>query len=74
MAYSDDRIKKRIRLPLIITGVVMVLFYFGMGLYILFNPSFLYKIPKDYRTLFASLLLIYGAYRSWRLYMDHLRD
>ena len=74
MSFSDDRIRKRIRLPLIITGLVMIVFYLGMGTYILLNPGFLYKIPAEYRTIFASLLMLYGAYRSWRLYMDHIRS
>ena len=73
MSFSDDRIRGRIRLPLIIMGGFMVLFYLGMGSYILFDGSFLPKIPEQFRTIFASLLIIYGGYRSWRLYEDHIK-
>jgi hypothetical protein len=74
MSTSDDRIRRRIRTPLIITGVIMTLFYLGMGAYIIFNSGFLPKIPDQFRTLFGSLLIIYGVYRSWRMYEDHIRD
>lgn len=74
MSSSDDRIRRRIRLPLIITGAIMTLFYLGMGGYIILNRGFLPKIPDQFRTFFGSLLVIYGVYRSWRLYEDHIRN
>ena len=73
MSDSDKRIRRRIRTPLIITGLVMILFYFGMGGYILFNRAFLPGIPDQFRSVFGGLLMIYGLYRSWRLYEDHIK-
>lgn len=68
---TDDRIRKKIRLPLLITGVIMTLFYLGVGSYILLNPGFLPKIPEQFRSVFGGLLIVYGLYRGWRLYADH---
>ncbi len=73
MSTSDDRIRRRIRLPLLITGCIMILFYLGMGGYIFFNRDFLPKIPDQFRSIFSGLLVLYGVYRTWRLYEDHIR-
>jgi small neutral amino acid transporter SnatA (MarC family) len=73
MTFSNDRIRRRTRLPLLIMGGFMVLLYFVLGGYIILNPTFLPKISKDHRTIFGGLLLVYGAYRSWRLYADHIK-
>jgi hypothetical protein len=68
---TDDRIRRKIRTPMLIVGGFMTLFYLGMGSYILSNRDFLPKIPDQFRTVFASLLLVYGLYRGWRLYADN---
>ncbi len=68
---TDDRIRRKIRMPMLIVGSVMTLFYLGLGSYILFNPGFLPKIPDQFRTVFGSLLLVYGLYRGWRMYADN---
>lgn len=67
---SDDRIRKSVRLPLLIVGGVMTLFYLSLGSAILFIPTFLQKIPDQFRTVFGTLLIVYGLYRGWRIYAD----
>lgn len=70
---THERLRNRrsIRVPMLIFGLAMIAFYFGLGSFVLLDKSFLPGIPSDFRNIFAILLLIYGAYRSWRLYQDH---
>jgi hypothetical protein len=74
MTFSNDRIRRRTKLPLLIMGGAMISMYAGLGGYILSRPDFLYKIPSEYRTIFGSLLLVYAGYRGWRLYADHIKN
>jgi hypothetical protein len=69
---TDERIRKRrnFRSPMLILGFTMTLFYFGLGAWLLLDPTFLSGIPTDFRKIFASMVLIYGAYRGWRVYAD----
>ncbi len=70
---TDDRIRTRrnFRNPMLILGGTMTIFYLALGSYILVEKSFLPGIPTDFRTVFAVMLLIYGAYRGWRVYADY---
>jgi hypothetical protein len=70
---SDDRIRKRLsfRQPLLIIGLSMTIFYIGLGAWLLLDKSFLSGIPADFRNIFAIMVLVYGLYRSWRVYADY---
>jgi hypothetical protein len=68
---SNDRVRGRIRTPLHFIGIAMTVIYLALGAYILFIPGSLPRIPADYRTIFASMLIIYGLYRGWRTYADN---
>ena len=70
---TDDRIRTRrnFRNPMLILGGTMTIFYLALGSYILVEKSFLPGIPADFRTVFDVMLLIYGAYRGWRVYADY---
>ncbi|MBK8965621.1 MAG: hypothetical protein R3D58_23000 [Saprospiraceae bacterium] len=72
---TNERLRSRssIRTPIVIFGTAMTLFYLGMGTYLFIDKSFLPGIPADFRSVFAGLLLIYGIYRGYRLYADHLQ-
>ena len=61
------------RSPFMILGVVMTLFYFGIGLFLLFNKTALPAIPSEFRSVFASMLLMYGAFRAWKVYNIYFR-
>ena len=52
---------------MVIFGGVMVFFYFGLGLFIIFHPLFNH-IEKFIRILFGSALIIYGLTRAFRTY------
>ena len=69
---TDDRIRRRanVRTPLLIVGVVMTIFYLGLGAWLLLDPTFLPAIPTDFRKVFAIMMLVYGGYRGWRMYAD----
>ena len=69
---TDDRIRRRatFRRPMLLLLIAMTIIYIGLGAYILINPRFLPGIPVDFRNIFAIMLLIYGAYRAWRIYAD----
>jgi len=70
---TDERIRKRksFKLPLIILGVSMTIFYFVIGSLLLFDKNFLAGIQVEFRNIFAVMLLVYGAYRGWRVYADN---
>jgi uncharacterized membrane protein HdeD (DUF308 family) len=72
---TDNRVRKRasFRLPMLVLGVVMTLIYVVLGAMLLLNKSFLPYIESNLRNIFAVLLLIYGIYRGWRVYADHLK-
>ena len=70
---SDDRIreKRNFRNPMLILGLTMTIFYLALGTWLLLDKTFLPGIPADFRNIFAVLLLIYGVYRSWRVWADY---
>ena len=72
---ADERIRSRrgILSPMLILGAIMTIFYLGLGGYILIDRSFLPKIPSEFRSIFAGMLIIYGLYRGWRTWADHGR-
>jgi len=47
---------------------VMVLFYLGMGIYLLFYYN-LTPIEKPLRVILGSALIFYGLYRGFRAYV-----
>lgn len=73
-SHSDERVRRQnaIRMPMLILGLVFTVTYLGLGAYILLTPSFLADLPSEYRNIFAGMLLVYGAYRGWRIYSDHV--
>jgi len=49
---------------------LIILMYFGAGLYVIFSPKINY-IPKNIRVIFGSFLFLYGAFRLVRtIYKD----
>lgn len=56
---------------MLIFGISMTVFYFALGLWLLLDRTFLSGIPIEFRTVFAVLVLIYGAFRGWRVYIDY---
>lgn len=69
---SDERIRRSgVRIPMLILGAAITLIYFGLGGYLLLDPTFLPQIPTEFRNIFAVLLLVYGFYRGWRTYADY---
>lgn len=72
---TDERIRKRsaFRSPMVILGMTMILFYIVLGSWLLLDPGFLSYIPTDFRNIFAGMVLIYGIYRGWRIYVDYIK-
>ncbi|HMX40066.1 MAG TPA: hypothetical protein PK971_00145 [Saprospiraceae bacterium] len=75
MSTTDDRIRNRraFRNPLFVIGAAMTVFYIVLGTALLAYPQFLPNIPTEFRHIFAVMVLVYGAYRGWRAYMDYRR-
>jgi len=71
---SDDRIRKKqtLRMPMLILGLSMTAFYVILGSWLLIDKHFLGYIPSEFRNIFATMLLIYGIYRGWRVYSDYI--
>ena len=70
---TDDRLRKQnaIRRPMLIFGIAMTAFYLIMGTYLFIDKTLLSGIPSDFRNIFAGLLVLYGLYRGYRIYVDH---
>lgn len=70
---TDERIRNRkgFRAPMMIWGIGIAAFCFGLGLWMTLDPAFQEQIPSEYRHIFAGLLLSYGLYRGWRVYADN---
>lgn len=49
-------------------GVIMTLFYFGVGLYLLLSQNLTY-VDKFLRILVGSTFIFYGIYRAYRTYV-----
>ena len=75
MPTTDERVRNRrlFRNPMLVIGGAMTIFYFGLGITLLAWPDILPNIPADFRNIFAVMVLVYGAYRGWRVYMDTRR-
>ncbi|MFN0215606.1 MAG: hypothetical protein ACKVT2_15220 [Saprospiraceae bacterium] len=67
---SDERIRNKARLPMLILGLSMTTFYVVLGSWLLLDQAFLSYIPTEFRNIFAIMLIIYGTYRGWRVYSD----
>ncbi|MCC6462753.1 MAG: hypothetical protein IT260_19960 [Saprospiraceae bacterium] len=70
---TDENLRQRrfIRNPMLILGFVMTAIYVCLGAWLLLDSSFLPGIPSEFRNIFASMLLLYGIYRGWRVYADY---
>lgn len=70
---TDDRIRKRrtLRTPFVIMGVAMTIFFIGFGVYLLLDKNFLPHISAEFRNIFAVVVIIYGAFRGWRVYSEY---
>jgi hypothetical protein len=51
-----------------IFSVFMVIFYLGVGYYLIFYPNFSY-LDKSIRVIMGSTFLFYGIYRAYRAYV-----
>ena len=51
-------------------GIVMTLVYLGLGALILLKSDFLPNLPKDFRNIFAAVLIIFGLLRAFRAYQS----
>ncbi|RYE13667.1 MAG: hypothetical protein EOP51_29380 [Sphingobacteriales bacterium] len=63
--------RRRTDPPQILTyfGYVMVLVYFVLGAIILFTDQILPGMPESQRNILGGLLLIYGLYRGYTVYI-----
>jgi hypothetical protein len=54
-------------------GLAMTVFYIILGIWLLLDPSFLPGVPRDFRSIFTAMVLIYGVFRGWRVWADYGR-
>ena len=73
---SDQRIRNRrsFRNPMLVFGIVMILFYYCFGIFLLLSPGTFTTVPAEFLRLFSGLLLVYGTYRGWRIYQDYFKQ
>ncbi len=54
-------------------SLLMVLLYFGFGLYVLFSTERQIPFPRDYKYILGGLLLFYGLIRFVRAYQQYFK-
>jgi len=54
-----------------ILGLCMFLFYFILGLLIIFRKAFPLEIDKTYKNMFGGLLIVYSFMRFARLWQNN---
>jgi len=60
--------KEYIAQLMLIFGIMMVILILVSGIYILLSPSLNYW-PKNFRTVFAVIIISYGFYRSVNIFI-----
>jgi hypothetical protein len=56
---------------MLIMGSIMVLTFLAVGVSLLLNFDFVKGVPESYRGFLGTVILLYGAYRGWRIYSDY---
>ncbi|ALI98757.1 hypothetical protein DC20_06975 [Rufibacter tibetensis] len=54
-------------------SLLMVLLYFGFGLYVLLSNPQQIPFPKEYKYILGGLLLFYGIIRFVRAYQQYFK-
>ncbi|RNI30217.1 hypothetical protein EFA69_12015 [Rufibacter immobilis] len=54
-------------------SILMVLLYFGFGLYVLLSSPKQIPFPKEYKIILGGLLLFYGFIRFVRAYQQYFK-
>lgn len=54
-------------------SLLMVLLYFGFGLYVLLSSPKQIPFPREYKYIFGGLLLFYGLIRFVRAYQQYFK-
>ncbi len=54
--------------------VVMVLAYAGFGIFVLFFSEKVFKLMPIQRIGLGVILIVYGAYRSYKAYQNNFRN
>ncbi len=67
----EERRRRQVRMPMLILGGVMILFYLIMGGVLLAKPDWFPGVAIEILRIFGAMLLIYGGYRAWRLYSEY---
>ena len=73
---TDQRIRSRrlFRHPMLIIGGAMVIFYLCFGIFIFLRKDVFADFPAEFLHIFATLLIVYGVYRGWRLYEEYFKS
>lgn len=56
------------RSPFLILGVLMTVAYLILGALFIFTTTFFPSIESVFRTPFGAMLMMYGAFRGWKVY------
>lgn len=56
----------------LISGIIMVLVYFGVGVFIFLSDAILSNIAESNRKIFGIAICIYGTYRGYKAYKKYV--
>jgi len=48
-------------------GIVMIIFYCVMGIFLMFSDVFVPQLPETVRIILGALFVLYGIYRGYRV-------
>ena len=64
---NDSEQKSPYKRFLLILGVAFIIAYFVLGLMIIFKPGLLVQLSPTNKIILGSAMILYGAFRSYRL-------
>ena len=59
---------------MMVVGVMMTLVYLGLAAFIFLYGDRFTAIPKEFKPVFASILLMYGIFRGWKVYQKFFQE
>jgi len=55
-------------------GILMVVVYLVFGVIVLSGPQDVFYLPEPYARIFGVVLILYGAFRGYRIYRHYFQQ
>jgi FtsH-binding integral membrane protein len=71
MENNDSSQRNGLKKTYLIFGISMTLVFIALGASILLKSDFFPRLPLEYRSMFAWVLIVYGLFRAFRIYQNY---